>query len=104
MREIVKSKNLTKEQNGLNIVFDDNRNVYQNTAQDYILTTKDKLELVLLKAEKNISSKNSWKTPLGMVVSCILALLSSNFLVCLFYNYNHNLFLLVLLYCLFISV
>ena len=79
MREIVKSKNLTKEQNGLNIVFDDNRNVYQNTAQDYILTTKDKLELVLLKAEKNISSKNSWKTPLGMVVSCILALLSSNF-------------------------
>ena len=66
-------------QQDINIDLNDNLNVYQNTAQDCIVTTKDKLELVLIKTEKALVDKNSWQTPLGLIVSCIVALVSSNF-------------------------
>lgn len=49
---MTKRKMVMGKQDRLNIDLNDNRNVYQNTAQDYIVTTKDKLELVLLKTEK----------------------------------------------------
>lgn len=75
----MKRKVVMGKQDKLNIDLNDNRNVYQNTAQDYIVTTKDKLELVLLKTEKCLSSKNAWMTPLGLVVSCSLTIFSSNF-------------------------
>lgn len=75
----MKKKMVMSKQDKLNIDLNDNRNVYQNTAQDYVVTTKDKLELVLLKTEKRLSSKNAWMTPLGLVLSCTLSLLSSNF-------------------------
>lgn len=41
----------------LNIDLNANLSVYQNIAQDCIVITKDKLELVLLKAEKSLSAK-----------------------------------------------
>ncbi len=66
-------------QQDINIDLNDNLNVYQNTAQDCIVTTKDKLELVLIKTEKALVDKNSWQTPLGLIISCIVALVSSNF-------------------------
>ena len=67
------------DQGILNIDLNDNRIVYQNTAQDYVVITKDKLELVLLKTEKSLSKKNAWVAPLGLFVSCLLAILSANF-------------------------
>lgn len=67
------------KQDSLNIDLTDNRNVYQNTAQDYIVITKDKLELVLLKTEKSLSAKNSWITPLSLAITCGISLISSNF-------------------------
>lgn len=66
-------------QQDINIDLNDNLNVYQNTAQDCIVTTRDKIELVLIKTEKALSAKNSWMTPLGLVVTCIVALSSAEF-------------------------
>lgn len=65
--------------NKINIELNDNRNIFQNTSQDYIVTTKDKLELVLLKTKKCLASKDSWQTPLGLFISCLLTLLTTNF-------------------------
>jgi len=67
------------KQDKLNIDLNDNRNVYQNTSLDYIVITRDKLELILMKTEKCLSSKNAWITPLGLMVSSILAIISSDF-------------------------
>ena len=66
-------------QQDINIDLNDNLNVYQNTAQDCIVTTRDKIELVLIKTEKALSAKNSWMTPLGLVITCIVALASADF-------------------------
>lgn len=65
--------------NTINIDLTDNRNIYKNTAQDYIVTTKDKLELVLLKTEKSLSGKKSWITPLSLMIACVISLISSDF-------------------------
>lgn len=66
-------------QQDINIDLNDNLNVYQNTAQDCIVTTRDKIELVLIKTEKALSAKNSWMTPLGLVITCVVALASADF-------------------------
>ena len=66
-------------QQDINIDLNNNLNVYQNTAQDCIVTTRDKIELVLIKTEKALSAKNSWMTPLGLVITCIVALASADF-------------------------
>lgn len=68
-----------KQENKISIDLSDNRNVYKNTAQDYIVTTRDKIELVLLKTEKCLTNKNAWMTPLGLIVTCVITLLSSDF-------------------------
>ena len=67
------------KQDKLNIDLTDNRNVYKNTAQDYVVTTRDKLELVLLKTEKCLAKRNSWMTPLGLFITCSITLLTANF-------------------------
>ena len=46
-----------RQDNKLHIDITDNRNVFNNTAQDIIVTTKDKIELVLLKTEKYLANK-----------------------------------------------
>lgn len=66
-------------QTDFNIDLNADLNVYQNIAQDCIVITKDKLELVLLKTEKSLSAKKSWITPLSLVVTCIVALASADF-------------------------
>ena len=63
----------------LNIDLIGNQNIYQNTAQDYIVTTKDKVELVLLKTEKALSDKNSWITPLSLTITCVISLITADF-------------------------
>jgi hypothetical protein len=88
------------KQGKLNIVLNDNRNVYQNITQDYVIITKDKLELVLLKTEKCLSKKNAWMTPLGLFVSCLLAILSANFKDFIFpANVWHALFIMTTCIC-----
>lgn len=69
------------KQGKLNIDLDlnDNLIVYQNITQDVVFITKDKLELVLIKAEKCLSQKKAWIAPLGLVVSCLLSILSADF-------------------------
>ncbi len=68
-----------KQENKLSIDLSDNRNVYKNTAQDYIVTTRDKIELVLLKTEKCLTNKNAWMTPFGLVITCVITLLTADF-------------------------
>lgn len=67
------------EQKEFNIDLNENLSVYQNIAQDCIVITQDKLELVLLKTEKSLSARNSWITPLSLAITCGVSLISSNY-------------------------
>lgn len=57
----------------------ENDKLYQNTDQELILTTKDKLKIVLMESEKSIGEKKSWIAPLGVFLSTLIALVSSTF-------------------------
>ena len=68
-----------RQDNKLHIDITDNRNVFNNTAQDIIVTTKDKIELVLLKTEKYLANKKEWITPMGLIITCVITLLTADF-------------------------
>ena len=57
----------------------DTENVFNNTNQNLIRITEDKLENILTKHFISIAKKGEWKTPLGIVISIILALISTQF-------------------------
>lgn len=65
--------------NRLNIALSDSKNVYKNTAQDYILITRDKLELVLIKTKDCWAKKNMWITSGGLFATCLTALVTADF-------------------------
>jgi hypothetical protein len=50
-----------------------------NVSQEVITTTRDKIELVLLKTEKCLVEKNAWVTPLGLLVTCGVTLMTTDF-------------------------
>ena len=54
-------------------------NVYNNTSQNLIRITEDKLENILTNHFLNMEKKGEWKTPLGIAVSIVLALISTQF-------------------------
>ncbi|MBQ0127722.1 MAG: hypothetical protein KBS80_07055 [Bacteroidales bacterium] len=54
------------------------KSVIDSTKSDLIITTRDKLELTLIRHEDSLKKKD-WMTPLGVVVSCTAALISSTF-------------------------
>lgn len=53
--------------------------VYNNTSQNLIRITEDKLENILTNHFSNVRKKGDWKAPLGIIVSIVLALISSQF-------------------------
>lgn len=53
--------------------------IRENTSQEIIVTTRDKIELVLLKTEKYLAEKNAWVTPLGLLITCGVTLLTTDF-------------------------
>lgn len=57
----------------------DTENVYNNTSQNLIRITEDKLENILTNHMSNMAKKGDWKTPLGIIVSIVLALISTKF-------------------------
>lgn len=51
----------------------------RNVDQTQILILEDRLENILLKNEKIMKSKVSWTTPLGLFLTGLVALLTSDF-------------------------
>ena len=47
----------------------ENDRIYQNTNQEWIVTTKDKLKIVLMESEKSLGVKKIWITPLGLFLN-----------------------------------
>ena len=65
-------------ENGLNIDLNDefskNMTVHKNVEQEIIITTSDKIELVLIKTKEILTSKRDWWTPFGLAISFITTL------------------------------
>ena len=57
----------------------DTENVFNNTSQNLIRITEDKLENILTNHFLDMEKKGEWKTPLGIAVSIALALISTQF-------------------------
>jgi len=57
----------------------ENDRIYQNTNQEWIVTTKDKLKIVLMESEKSLGVKKIWITPLGLFISTLISLVSADF-------------------------
>lgn len=53
--------------------------VYKNLSQDVIITTTDKVELLLNEHHKAVRKKVDWLTPLGVFVTILIAFLTANF-------------------------
>ena len=65
--------------NKFTINIKDDDKLYQNTNQEWIVTTKDKLKLFLMESEKALGEKKAWIAPLGLFLSTLIALVSTNF-------------------------
>jgi Flp pilus assembly protein TadB len=50
-----------------------------NTGQELIRVTKDKVEICLMKYLDNIEKRNSWSTPLAILLTVILTLVTTSF-------------------------
>jgi K+-sensing histidine kinase KdpD len=53
--------------------------VHLNVSQEVIITTEDKVQLCLSKYLKRMERKQSWITPLGIVLAIALTLVTSSF-------------------------
>lgn len=65
--------------NKITLDIKENDKLYQNTNQEWIVTTKDKLRIVLMESEKTIGEKKSWVAPLGLFITTLIALVSADF-------------------------
>ena len=68
---------------GLSIDFSDelskNLTIHTNVKQEIIITTADKMKLVLTSSKEILTSKRDWWTPAGLFVSFIATLCSADF-------------------------
>lgn len=53
--------------------------VHINTSQQMIITTRDKLDLCLLRRVQYIGKKNAWVTPLGILLTIIITFGTTTF-------------------------
>ena len=53
--------------------------LYDNTAQEHITITKDRVELILLKHLEKIKSKKGWMAPLSFLITLILIPITADF-------------------------
>jgi hypothetical protein len=69
--------------NGLSINVGDeihnNSTIYTNVNQDIIITTEDKIKLVLIKTKETLKSQRDWLTPLSLTLSFVTTLCTSEF-------------------------
>jgi hypothetical protein len=71
------------ENDGLSIDFGDelskNLTVHKNVKQEIIVTTSDKIRLVLMKAKESLAAQRDWWTPAGLLISFVTTLLTTDF-------------------------
>jgi hypothetical protein len=56
-----------------------NLTIHKNVKQEIIITTADKIKLVLINTKEALSSQRDWWTPSGLLISFITTLLTSEF-------------------------
>jgi hypothetical protein len=68
---------------GISVDFSDelskNLTIHKNVKQEIIITTEDKIKLVLIKSKEILTSQRDWWTPCGLFISVITTLITSNF-------------------------
>lgn len=57
----------------------DVENIHSNITPEILEITIDKLKIVLLENEKNLSNSNAWHTPLALLITIILVLCTTEF-------------------------
>mgnify|MGYP007073242006 CR=1 FL=1 len=56
-----------------------NLRIHNNVKQDIIITTADKIKLVLISTKEILTSQRDWWTPLSLLVSFVTTLCTANF-------------------------
>lgn len=68
---------------GLSVDFSDemskNLTIHKNVKQEIIITTEDKIKLVLIESQEILTSQRDWWTPCGLFISVITTLNTANF-------------------------
>lgn len=71
------------EGHGLSIDFGDelskNLTVHKNVKQEIIVTTADKIRIVLINSRDVLTAQRDWLTPLGLLISFIATLCTAEF-------------------------
>lgn len=62
--------------------------VHLNLEEGFIITTEDKIKLCLIRYLKGLEKKNSWITPLGLLITVIVTFLTTDFKDWLFSKYT----------------
>jgi hypothetical protein len=68
---------------GLSVDFSDelskNLTIHKNFKQEIIITTADKIKLVLINTREILTSQRDWWTPFGLLISCVTTLCTADF-------------------------
>lgn len=76
------SQNNEKQQ-GLHVDFGDelskNLTIHKNVGQEIIITTADKIKLVLINTKEILNAQRDWWTPFGLLISFITTLCTADF-------------------------
>ena len=68
---------------GLSVDFGDelskNLTIHKNFKQEIIITTEDKIKLVLINTKEILSAQRDWLTPLGLLLSFVATLVTADF-------------------------
>jgi anaerobic C4-dicarboxylate transporter len=56
-----------------------NLTIHKNVKQEIIISTADKIKLVLISTKQVLTSQRDWWTPFGLLISFITTLLTSEF-------------------------
>jgi hypothetical protein len=72
-----------ENQQGLSIDFGDelskNLTIHKNVKQEIIITTADKIKLVLINTREILTAQRDWWTPFGLLISFITTLCTADF-------------------------
>ena len=60
-------------------LFQDTSTVHMALSSELIFTSEDKIRLSLMKHEDRLGRKNAWATPLGILSTVVVALITSDF-------------------------
>lgn len=63
----------------LNDEFSKNMTVHKNVEQEIIITTSDKIELVLIKTKEILTSQRDWWTPFGLLLAFVTTFCTADF-------------------------